>query len=309
MVKAARHRRPLENVTNGFIASRLDEVADLLSRQGASEFRIRAYRRGAETLRAMNPPVADVYTRLGVRGLTDLPGIGDSLARSIEQLLTTGRLPLVERLRTDAAGARLFTTVADIGPKLAERIHDELGIETLTDLEAASWDGRLSRVPGMGPKRIRAVRESLAGRFSRGPKRTATASPRPSPDVPAPPVGELLEIDREYRRLADRDRLLRVAPRRFNPENRALAADPPPGAQRRPLHGDVLQHRPRRRVGRCARLGRHRPRQQAPRPPVDGDHLALGPPQRQARRPRPRTRMRRVVPGAVSNCAPPEPEA
>ncbi len=219
MVRAARKRQPYAGATNGAVAARLEEAGELLAQQGANEFRVRAYRRGAETLRAMTSAVADVWASQGFKGLTRLPGIGDSLAQAIEQIMTTGRMPLLERLRSGAAPARLLTTVADIGPKLAERIHHELGVETLTDLEAAAWDGRLARVPGMGPKRIRAVRESLAGRFHRPPR--VVRSTEPSSADASAPVGELLEIDEEYRRLAERDRLVRVAPRRFNPEGRA----------------------------------------------------------------------------------------
>lgn len=208
-----------EPVTNGFVATLLEEAADLLSQQGANEFRVRAYRRGAETVRDMALPVANVLAAAGIGGLTALPGIGDSLARSIERIVTTGRMPVLERLRADAAPTRILTTVADIGPKLAERIHHELGIESLAELEAASWDGRLARVPGMGQKRIRAVRESLAGRFHRPPK--LRRSDEGDADVLQPSVGELLDIDDEYRRLADRDRLVRVAPRRFNPTGQA----------------------------------------------------------------------------------------
>jgi hypothetical protein len=222
MVKAAKKSNSelaSVSVTNGVVAARLEEAADLLGRQGANEFRVRAYRRGAETVRGMTPPVAQVFGNQGRQGLTQLPGIGDSLARAIEQLVTTGRMTVLERLRSDAEPARLFTTVADIGPKLAGRIHEELGIETLADLEAAAWDGRLARVPGMGQKRIRAVRESLAGRFQ---KAAPTAGERPAADEDdQPSVGELLDMDEEYRRLAERDRLVRVAPRRFNPEGRA----------------------------------------------------------------------------------------
>jgi putative hydrolase len=205
-------------VTNGLVAARLEEAADLLNRQGANEFRVRAYRRGAETLRGMAAPVAEVLASAGVDGLTRLPGIGDSLARSIEQIVNTGRLPMLERLRADAAPERIFTTVADIGPKLAQRIHEELDIQSLAELEAASWDGRLARVPGMGAKRVRAVRESLAGRFQRPPRKRSNP---PADGVFQPSVGELLDIDDQYRRLAEGDGLVRVAPRRFNPGGQA----------------------------------------------------------------------------------------
>ncbi len=109
--------------------------------------------------------------------------------------------------------------MADIGPKLAARIYDELGIETLAELEAASWDGRLARVPGMGPKRIRAVRESLAGRFRDSQRAHRERKAPPLDDEPA--VEELLDVDEQYRRLAERDRLMRMAPRRFNPGGQA----------------------------------------------------------------------------------------
>ncbi len=219
VVRAAKQRDVVPEISNGAVAARLDETAELLARQGANEFRVRAYRRGAETLRAMTPPVAKVYLEGGERGLTRLPGVGDSLAAAIAQVLTTGKMTLLERLRRDQTPARIFTTVADIGPTLADRIHQELGIGTLTELEAASWDGRLARVPGMGPKRVRAVRESLAGRFHKAPRGLRPA--KPVAVGPQPSVGELLEIDDEYRRLAERDRLVRVAPRRFNPEGKA----------------------------------------------------------------------------------------
>jgi hypothetical protein len=220
MVKAARQPQTSRPVTNGWIADQLDQAADYLGRVGANEFRVRAYRRGAETLRAMAPSVTQVLADHGSPGLMRMPGIGKSLARSIEQIVATGRLPLLDRLRTDAAPARVFTTVADVGPKLAERIHRELGIETLADLEAASWDGRLARVPGMGQKRIRAVRESLGGRLRLSGRAPLSDRPQAS-QVDQPSVRELLEIDEEYRRLAERDRLLRVAPRRFNPSGQA----------------------------------------------------------------------------------------
>jgi hypothetical protein len=140
------------------------------------------------------------------------------LAHTIEQLVRTGRSALLERLRGASAPEKLFATVPDIGPQLARQIHEELGIETLADLERAALDGRLARVPGMGPKRIRAVREALAGRFRRTARSTPERRPPPSDE---PPVAELLDVDQQYRLLAQLGRLPRIAPRRFNPTQEA----------------------------------------------------------------------------------------
>ena len=162
-------------VTNEEIAQTLVEISDLLERQGANPYRIRAYRQGAETVAYCPTPLQAILAERGIGGLMALRGIGDSLAAAIQKIIHAKRLPLLERLRGGGAPERLFSTVADIGPKLATRIHEQLGIRTLTQLEAAAWDGRLARVPGMGEKRIRAVRESIAGRFRR------SANPTPPP--------------------------------------------------------------------------------------------------------------------------------
>ncbi len=206
---------------NEHIAGVLEEVADLLEAQGANPFRVKAYREGAATVRSWECPVATILQQQGPDGLEQLPGIGRSLAAAIEHLVRHGDLPMLVRLRGDHVPERLLSSVADIGPKLAERIHHQLGIETLTELAAAERDGRLSKVPGMGEKRLRAVRESLAGRFH-----TSIAEPSSRADIRhepdrSVPVDELLEIDDQYRRLARQGRLPRIAPRRFNPTREA----------------------------------------------------------------------------------------
>lgn len=200
------------------LADRLDEIAALLESQGASPFRVRAYRTAAQTLRGLDRPVDGILRREGLAGLEQLPGIGRSLAHTIEQLIRTGRSALLERLQGMSVPEKLFATVPDIGPQLARQIHDRLGIETLAELEQAARDGRLADVPGMGPKRIRAVRESLAGRFRRRDATPALRRPQPSDE---PPVGELLDVDQQYRLLAEQGRLPRIAPRRFNPTQEA----------------------------------------------------------------------------------------
>jgi hypothetical protein len=143
-----------------------------------------------------------------------LSGIGRSLARSIERLAREGDTELLQRLRGEGVGEQSLATVPGIGPTFAARIHEQLGIDSLADLQAAAHDGRLEQVPGMGRKRLQGVRESLAGRFRRPPPATA----RPAPRVAAPPpVAELLDVDREYRAKARAGSLPRIAPRRFNP--------------------------------------------------------------------------------------------
>lgn len=204
---------------NRQVADRLGEIADLLEAQRANPWRVRAYRTAAETVRQLEQPVGQLLRERGTQALLELPGIGRSMAAAIERLVTTGRHPLLSRLRGDLAVPQVFATVPGIGPELAERIWDELGIATLAELEAAANDGRLARVPGFGPRRIRGIRESLRGRLH---VRRSDAWSRPATPVEdEPPVDELLDVDREYRDKASQGRLLTIAPRRFNPTHEA----------------------------------------------------------------------------------------
>lgn len=208
-----------DRVSNSDISKAMLEVADLLEAQQANPFRVSAYRNAAESLTQLSKPAADILATEGLEGLTELPGIGRSLAAAIERLVLAGRLPLLERLRGNAASERVFTTVAGIGPELAARIHHDLGIETLAELETAACDGTLRKVPGMGNKRVAAVREALAGRFRRPVISAKSQSQPPTPDEP--PISELLDIDREYRQLAAQGKLTMIAPKRMNPEGKA----------------------------------------------------------------------------------------
>jgi putative hydrolase len=214
---------PLEHelpFSNEQIATCLEELADLLEAQGANLFRVRAYRTAAENLRNLQRPVHEILGIEGVAGLIELPGIGQSLAGSVEKLCLTGRLPLLERLRGEFGPEHLFMTLPGIGLEFASRIHEQLGVESLADLEVAAYDGRLAKVPGMGRKRVQGIQETLRGRF----RRPLEPPPRPArarPIVGDPPVNEILDVDREYREKAAKGEMRLIAPRRCNPTGEA----------------------------------------------------------------------------------------
>ncbi|UCE02135.1 MAG: DNA-binding protein [Candidatus Latescibacterota bacterium] len=212
--------------TNDEIADALDQVADLLEAQDANRYRVRAYREGARTVRAHPVPVALLVRDGGRAALDALRGIGQSLSAAIEELVQTGRLALLERLMGQVSPEDLFTIVPGIGEELAARIHDTLGVETLEELELAAHDGRLERVDGFGHRRARAVRDALDAILSRSSRRRsrlvrAAASGQGDLFVDAPMVASLLDVDREYRQLAEAGRLRKIAPRRFNPRGEA----------------------------------------------------------------------------------------
>jgi DNA polymerase (family X) len=200
-------RLPLGNEE---VAKRLEEAARALEEQDANIYRVRAYRTAAITVRGLERPVSEMLKQGGRNSLRELPGIGDRLAFTLEQLVLTGHIQHLEGLGERAED--LFATVPGLGSEMAHRIHEVLGVETLEDLERAAHDGRLAKVPGMGEKRLRGIREALAGRFRR-----AVGGPVPVP----PPVADVLAVDADYREKAAAGSLRAIAPRRFNPKGEA----------------------------------------------------------------------------------------
>jgi DNA polymerase (family 10) len=196
---------------NAQIARRLEEAAELLDAQGANEYRVRAYQRAAATVRRLPRAVGDVYRLEGLEGLRKLPGIGPRLAGAIRELLLTRKLPMLERLRGETDPVALLASVPGVGRVTASRLHQDLDIDSLHELEAAANDGRLSEVAGIGKKRLAGIIDSLETRL--GPTREACTYNA----AEGPPLAELLDVDHEYRELAAAGKLRRIAPRRFNP--------------------------------------------------------------------------------------------
>lgn len=210
---------------NQRIAEMLERVAELLEAQDASPFRAAAYRRAAIELRLRREGMRQVFDSRGHRGLVEQPRIGPSIAAAIAEYLESGQMALLRGLEGHAAPEDLFTTLPGIGPELARRLHAELGVETLEDLETAAHDGRLEHVAGFGPRRVHALRALLAERLRRAPGRRRTVAAEPCSTPPthaqslAPSVVDLLALDTRYREQAARGGLPTIAPRRFNPRH------------------------------------------------------------------------------------------
>lgn len=200
-------------IVNDVVARRLEEVARLLEAQGADAFRVRAWRSGAFRVRQLDRSAEAILREEGIAGLERLPDIGPVISRAIQSLVLTGRLPMLERLRGEMDPEELLASVPGIGRELAARLHRELDIATLEDLEAAAHSGRLASVEGFGAKRVAGILDTLASRLGRA------RFPRPAKSEV--PVAVILEVDAEYRRKAAAGELPRITPRRFNPRHEA----------------------------------------------------------------------------------------
>jgi endonuclease III len=203
-------------VKNSEISDKLNEIADLLQEQNANPFRVNAYRRAAATISGLPQQVTELVEEQGFSGLTDLPGIGEGIARSIYEYVAMGRMTRLDSLHAGHDPVQLFEQVPGVGPKLAHQIIETLHIDTLEALELAAHNGRLETVPGFSSKKVSMVQAWLAQVLGRH---------RPvlkdQGRVSEPPVALLLQVDRQYRDKAASDELPKIAPRRFNPKGEA----------------------------------------------------------------------------------------
>lgn len=207
---------------NDELAHVLERIAELLATQG-DVFRVRAYRTAAESVRTADRAVCELVRTGGADAVEALPGVGKSIGALIGEYVETGRVGLLSRLEGQVSPEDLFMTIPGIGEELAARIHRDLGIETLEQLEVAAHSGRLATVRGFGPRRARAVRELLAERLGRSTRARARRiqARETQGHGEAPSIAALLSADAEYRARAQSGELKRIAPRRFNPKNEA----------------------------------------------------------------------------------------
>lgn len=207
--------------SNQEIAEILERIAELLELQDANPFRVQAYRKAASTLRSVDESAADLVLERDEEALEDLPDIGSGLAGAITEIVKTGFSSQLRRLQAEIDPVELLTQVPGLGATLAQRVHDELGVETLPELEQAAHDGRLAQVDGIGDSKLEAVKVSLAGMLSPAASRRSRHAARDANTPSAPSVATLLDVDREYRQKIASGQLRKVAPKRFNPDNEA----------------------------------------------------------------------------------------
>lgn len=147
-------------VHNADIAEIFNEVADLLDIQGANPFRVRAYRSAARTVMDLPRNAADMLEE--GEDLSSLSGIGKDLAGKIETIVRTGTLPLLDELKGEAPGELTkLMSVAGLGPRRIKKIHEELGVATLEELENVARERKLRELEGFGERTERNVLEDI----------------------------------------------------------------------------------------------------------------------------------------------------
>lgn len=137
-------------MTNQEVANLLRQIAKILEIKGDSTFRIRAYEEAATRVENLAEPIEDIWKR---GELTNVPGIGESIAAKIEEYLKTGKSSYLEEISKDIPkGLFEMMEVPGIGPRLAWRLYTEAGIQSIEELERALMEHKLQGLRGFGAK-------------------------------------------------------------------------------------------------------------------------------------------------------------
>ncbi|MFN2120712.1 MAG: PHP domain-containing protein, partial [Anaerolineales bacterium] len=157
-------------MNNRQLAETFTLIANLSEIKGEVIYKTLAYRRAAENLASLSREASE-YWKEGK--LEDIPGVGKAIAEKIDELLRTGKLQFLEKLKKEVpASLAEWLQVPSLGPKKVGMISRALKITTLAQLEKAARAGKLRDLPGMGPKSEEAILagiESLSRRSGRIP--------------------------------------------------------------------------------------------------------------------------------------------
>ena len=135
---------------NQQVADLLSRIADMLDVLGENPYKGIAYRRAADQIAHLGEDIAQVWERGELRAI---PGVGEALAKKLDELLSTGRLQYYERLQEQVpVGVLDLLAIPDVGPKTAKLLWEHLGVTSVGEAEQAARAGKIRTLPGMAAR-------------------------------------------------------------------------------------------------------------------------------------------------------------
>lgn len=145
---------------NSGIADTLDRIADLLEIRDANPFKIRSYRNAARTVRDL--PERIEYKAENKSTLKELPGIGESIAEQIREIVQTGHSKKLDAITQDIpVGVCDIMDVPGVGSKKAKQLYTVLDIRSLDDLRDAVKQHKIRDLKGMGKQTEENIRRGI----------------------------------------------------------------------------------------------------------------------------------------------------
>ncbi|HVU33269.1 MAG TPA: helix-hairpin-helix domain-containing protein [Opitutaceae bacterium] len=154
-------------MTKNEIADVLSEIGLLLELQGENPFKIRAYQTGARALEAIEE--AELARLIAEDRLQDVKGIGEALSKKIATLHQTGQLEFFDQLKASVEpGLVEMLEIPGLGPKKIRALRDKLGITDIAGLTQACNDGRVAELDGFGTKTQEKILAGIKNREAYG---------------------------------------------------------------------------------------------------------------------------------------------
>ena len=147
---------------NEEVAKIFFEVADILEMQNV-QWKPKAYRAAAFAIESLGEPVADVYKNGGLKALEEIPGVGEAIAKKIEEIIKTSQLAYLGELRKSMPlDVEALNAVPGLGPKKLMVLYNKLKVRNIKDLRSAAEQHKVMKLPGFGEKSEAEILKSIA---------------------------------------------------------------------------------------------------------------------------------------------------
>jgi len=157
------------DLTNGDLARIFHEIGDILEVQGEIPFKTIAYHRAAD---AIGRSPVDLVAAYRSGDPPKVAGVGQAIGDKITELVTTGRMAYLERLRTEVPASLVeLLEIPGLGPKTVRQLHEDLGIATMDQLQEAAENGRIRTIRGLSERTEQLILEGIRRLEAQPPRR------------------------------------------------------------------------------------------------------------------------------------------
>jgi len=138
--------------SNKEISKILYEIGEYLGIKGI-QFKPRAYEKAGYSVENLEEEVSEIYKKGGLKAVEDIPGVGVSIAKKIEELIKTGHLKYYEKLKKSLpVKIGELSSIEGVGPKMIFKLYKKLKVKNINDLEKAAKIGKIAKIAGLGKK-------------------------------------------------------------------------------------------------------------------------------------------------------------
>jgi len=158
--------------TNAALVKIFYEMSSLLAMAGV-EWKPAAYQKAASSIEGLDRDVKAIYKAGGTKALEKIDGVGEAIAKKIEQFLKTGKIKRYEAIKgAKKSDLGEITNVTSMGPKKAMRLYQELGVKNLRDLEKAAKEHKICKLAGFKEKSEQDILAGIKLYRARGPRKS-----------------------------------------------------------------------------------------------------------------------------------------